>query len=532
MERAFDDAWRTWVWQNVGDGCSKDVLFKILLDDGFDYDTIREELRHEPSLPLADIANPYAEEEESEKEEIPAVEGGPQLRGERIAPHVWQIDGVLTRSECRALIEMARPRLVRSTIVDDHADHGGESGSVSEIRTGSSATFQPSDETAPVLRSVGAKLRELVSVLSQVPVENQEPFQILHYAEGQHYDRHHDGFTPGSPYLQSQVERGGQRMASFMVYLNDVPAGGQTAFPEHGVEVEAERGRVLFWDNQVDGALFEGSYHASLPVVEGEKWVLVCWIREGEFSEDVAAERGPEGRVPIEAWLGAEASLDPPAWIVDQTCAQQQRVPYLGAGGSACRGFEKLRIDTELWRELRERYAEIRSRLAVESDAAVGSFLRTVRSDLPPALFYEDPDLNAEVLRRLKPLHESWCGFALEPAACYGFRVYLPGAYLHDHVDRPETHVISATLCIDASVYEPWRLHVRDVDGADRQVELAPGELVLYESARIEHGRPVPLNGRFHVGLFVHYRPAEEWEVWCRSPREWWRRHGPGRSRG
>jgi prolyl 4-hydroxylase len=95
----------------------------------------------------------------------------------------------------------------------------------------------------------------------------------------------------------------------------------------------------------------------------------------------------------------------------------------------------------------------------------------------------------------------------LKPSACYGFRVYLPGAYLHNHVDSAGTHIVSSAICVDKDVAFPWPLHVVDIDGQEIDVDLEPGEFVLYESARISHGRPTPLKGRFHVGLFLHYRP-------------------------
>ncbi len=42
-------------------------------------------------------------------------------------------------------------------------------------------------------------------------------------------------------------------------------------------------------------------------------------------------------------------------------------------------------------------------------------------------------------------------------------------------------------------------------------VYLEPGEMVLYESARVLHGRMEPLNGDFYDNLFVHFRPKKKW---------------------
>ena len=59
-----------------------------------------------------------------------------------------------------------------------------------------------------------------------------------------------------------------------------------------------------------------------------------------------------------------------------------------------------------------------------------------------------------------------------------------------------DSHVVSSTLCVDRSLYASWPLHAEDADGIPCEIDAEPGELVLYESARIAHGRPVPLNGR------------------------------------
>lgn len=46
----------------------------------------------------------------------------------------------------------------------------------------------------------------------------------------------------------------------------------------------------------------------------------------------------------------------------------------------------------------------------------------------------------------LLPLMEGWTGISLEPTACYGVRIYERGSVLANHVDRVDTHVISAII--------------------------------------------------------------------------------------
>lgn len=248
---------------------------------------------------------------------------------------------------------------------------------------------------------------------------------------------------------------------------------------------------------------------------------LSAWNAEARRTRPFG-NKGSEG---FERWLDTGPSIDCPEWIRKDTLEQQARVPYLDAGGLACRGFEKRRIDDDIFAEIRAHFEAAKPRLVVEEGDAIGRYLCSTSDGLPPSLLSEDPEFKAVLAELLKPVHEEWCGFELEPAACYGVRVYLHGAYLHDHVDRADTHVVSSTLCVDREVYTPWHLHAEDIDGVRHEIDLEPGEYVLYESARISHGRPIPLNGRYHAGLFFHYRPAHDWDLWLESPRAWWEKH-------
>ena len=74
------------------------------------------------------------------------------------------------------------------------------------------------------------------------------------------------------------------------------------------------------------------------------------------------------------------------------------------------------------------------------------------------------------------------------------------------HVDRPLTHVLSAILQIDQEVNEDWPLTLIDFKNNKKKVILKPGEMILYESAKMPHGRQFPFNGTYFDNIFVHYR--------------------------
>ena len=82
---------------------------------------------------------------------------------------------------------------------------------------------------------------------------------------------------------------------------------------------------------------------------------------------------------------------------------------------------------------------------------------------------------------------------------------------MSSHVDRFNTHVISAILNIGQQVEEAWPLYIKDNDGRSHEVFLAPGQMVWYESARAVHGRPRPFVGEYYDNLFITFKPLGDW---------------------
>ena len=82
------------------------------------------------------------------------------------------------------------------------------------------------------------------------------------------------------------------------------------------------------------------------------------------------------------------------------------------------------------------------------------------------------------------------------------FYTQTEGAVLAPHVDRNPL-VSSAIINVDQDVDEPWPLEVIGHDGKAYNVTMEPGDLVLYESHSIIHGRQFPLKGRFMANIFI-----------------------------
>lgn len=126
------------------------------------------------------------------------------------------------------------------------------------------------------------------------------------------------------------------------------------------------------------------------------------------------------------------------------------------------------------------------------------------------------PFINEQVVHntinsKLRPILQKWAKIELaKDLVVYGIRRYLRGSQLLLHTDAIPTHIISAILQIDQKVDEKWPLNLVDHKGQKKSVSLKPGQMLLYESATVPHGRQFPLNGDFYDNIFVHFAPAKE----------------------
>jgi prolyl 4-hydroxylase len=55
---------------------------------------------------------------------------------------------------------------------------------------------------------------------------------------------------------------------------------------------------------------------------------------------------------------------------------------------------------------------------------------------------------------------------------------------------------------------EPWPLEVYGHDGQATNVTMEVGDMILYESHSVIHGRPFPLQGDLYANIFLHFEPA------------------------
>jgi prolyl 4-hydroxylase len=187
-------------------------------------------------------------------------------------PRIIVFGDLLSGEECEELIALAQPKLARSLTV--HTKTGGEE--VNADRTSSGMFFQRGDN--PLVSRIEQRIARLVNW----PVENGEGLQVLHYTPGTEYKPHYDYFDPNEPGTPTILRRGGQRVATVIMYLGEPAKGGGTIFPDAHTEVAPKRGNAVFFSYERPHPSTK-TLHGGTPVIEGEKWIATKWLRERRF---------------------------------------------------------------------------------------------------------------------------------------------------------------------------------------------------------------------------------------------------------
>ncbi|MEM9091452.1 MAG: 2OG-Fe(II) oxygenase [Cyanobacteria bacterium P01_F01_bin.53] len=195
-------------------------------------------------------------------------------------PGVYVLEDFLSDTEITSLVEAGNLKLQRALVSTD------ASGVVSKGRTGRNCWI-PHDHS-PTIRSLAKRISQLV----ELPLCNAESFQLIHYFQTQKYSAHYDAWEADTERGKRCMARGGQRLVTCLLYLNDVEKGGGTCFPKLDLEVAAKRGRMVIFHNCFAGTNVRhpNSLHGGMPVELGEKWACNLWFREKSREKEGAKQ--------------------------------------------------------------------------------------------------------------------------------------------------------------------------------------------------------------------------------------------------
>ncbi len=291
----MDTPWIEWVATNKIKGVSAASMLLEMAKAGFDEQTSLKIISNIHKLPLYDIVKKLEEEKLELQSQIQNLQKPvytntqPALYlskdkffgdvlGQSItisckvsSPDIFMATNFISETERVFLLDIAKTKLKASKVIDNNT---GESIPHTN-RTSSGMSFQRGEN------KVIADIEDRISRLVQWPVEKGEGIQVLKYDVGQQYKPHYDYFIPDQPSTDIHVKKGGQRIATLIMYLSTPEEGGFTEFPNLNLRFPAVAGNVLFFS--YPDANSKDTLHSGTPVVKGEKYIATKWLREKTY---------------------------------------------------------------------------------------------------------------------------------------------------------------------------------------------------------------------------------------------------------
>ncbi|MDY0745316.1 2OG-Fe(II) oxygenase [Paucibacter sp. R3-3] len=272
---------RAWILEQTQAGHGRDQVLAAMIGSGWDAAVARKALA-DTLTPEQPSSSSAGEAPTASKVPEPSLEGAPPSvwAGDRQVnilmalkhPRVVVFGGLLSDEECDQIVALSAARLARSETVATGTD-GSE---VNAARTSDGMFFERGENE--LIKRVEARL----SALLNWPVDHGEGLQVLRYRPGAEYLPHYDYFEPNHVSTATILKRGGQRVASLVMYLNTPKAGGATTFPDVRLDVSPIKGNAVFFSYDRPHPMTL-SLHGGAPVTEGEKWVATKWMRQGVF---------------------------------------------------------------------------------------------------------------------------------------------------------------------------------------------------------------------------------------------------------
>lgn len=184
-------------------------------------------------------------------------------------------------------------------------------------------------------------------------------------------------------------------------------------------------------------------------------------------------------------------------------------------------GAVEIDCPDELWDSLIDIYKRFQNRKHIEYWPSSG----TQNSGHVSKMYFVDHNLDPNArrlaIKHLQPVMEAWSNMKLQFTSFYGIREYHPKHWLRGHVDRIDELVISATICVDKIPLhegenvedgiggDPWPLEIVNYKGENIRFPHPKKKVILYESAKIIHGRPIRNPVGMHLGAFLHFKPVD-----------------------
>jgi prolyl 4-hydroxylase len=189
---------------------------------------------------------------------------------EALHEKVQRVPGLVPLPVCAWLMGRAKGRL-QPALVYDSVDRKVE---VHSMRTNTMAMYDYA-----TLDVVQVLVQARMALTSGYRIQHFEQPTILHYDVGEQITPHFDFIDAKARDYAQQIEERGQRMITFLLYLNDAYEGGETTFPELGIVHRGTAGNGLYFINaHADLSPDRRMLHTGSPPTSGEKWIVTQFI--------------------------------------------------------------------------------------------------------------------------------------------------------------------------------------------------------------------------------------------------------------
>jgi len=177
-------------------------------------------------------------------------------------------------------------------------------------------------------------------------------------------------------------------------------------------------------------------------------------------------------------------------------------------------GIKLLKLPNHLRSRLTEEWRKNRKNRKIEAtDKHKGKYVVTNYGKSPTYMVDIDEKLKKELEKFVLNELNKWTSIPnLKHTATYGIREYTRNSFLANHVDRYDTHIMSAIINVgQIDIDEPWALTVQSRDLPTPQDIIFDNgfDVALYESSTLMHGRPTSFKGEVYANLFIHYAPSD-----------------------
>ncbi|XP_014327136.1 prolyl 4-hydroxylase subunit alpha-1-like isoform X1 [Xiphophorus maculatus] len=186
------------------------------------------------------------------------------------SPHIVRYHDIVSDRDMEKVKELAKPRLRRATISNPTTGVL----ETAQYRISKSAWLGAYEH--PVVDKINRRIEDITGL----DVGTAEDLQVANYGVGGQYEPHFDFGRKDEPDAFEELGTG-NRIATWLLYMSDVQAGGATVFTDIGAAVQPKKGSAVFWFNLYPSG--EGDYrtrHAACPVLLGNKWVSNKWMHE------------------------------------------------------------------------------------------------------------------------------------------------------------------------------------------------------------------------------------------------------------